>query len=38
MGLGEVTLAALAVAVILSCTSRLNVGLLAIALAWVIGV
>ena len=38
MGLGEVTLAALALAVILSCTSRLNVGLLAIALAWVIGV
>ena len=29
---------ALALAVILSCTSRLNVGLLAIALAWVIGV
>jgi Na+/H+ antiporter NhaD/arsenite permease-like protein len=38
MGLGEVTLAALALAVILSCTSQLNVGLLAIALAWVIGV
>ncbi len=38
MGLGEITLAALALAVILSCTSRLNVGLLAIALAWVIGV
>src|SRR5512138_1250795 len=38
MGLGEVTLAALALAVILSCTSRLNVGLLAIALAWIIGV
>jgi len=38
MSLGEVTLAALALAVILSCTSRLNVGLLAIALAWVIGV
>jgi Na+/H+ antiporter NhaD/arsenite permease-like protein len=38
MGLGEVTLAALALAVILSCTSRLNVGLLAIAAAWVIGV
>jgi Na+/H+ antiporter NhaD/arsenite permease-like protein len=36
--LGEITLAALALAVILSCTSRLNVGLLAIALAWVIGV
>jgi Na+/H+ antiporter NhaD/arsenite permease-like protein len=38
MSLGEITLAALALAVILSCTSRLNVGLLAIALAWVIGV
>ena len=38
MGLGEVTLAALALAVIVSCTSRLNVGLLAIALAWIIGV
>jgi Na+/H+ antiporter NhaD/arsenite permease-like protein len=38
MSLGAVTLAALALAVILSCTSRLNVGLLAIALAWVIGV
>jgi Na+/H+ antiporter NhaD/arsenite permease-like protein len=32
------TLAALAVAIVLSCTSRLNVGLLALALAWVIGV
>jgi len=38
MSLGAMTLAALALAVILSCTSRLNVGLLAIALAWVIGV
>jgi len=38
VSLGAVTLAALALAVILSCTSRLNVGLLAIALAWVIGV
>jgi di/tricarboxylate transporter len=38
MGLGEVTLGALALAIVLSCTSRLNVGLLALALAWVIGV
>jgi di/tricarboxylate transporter len=38
MSLGAVTLAALAVAIVLSCTSRLNVGLLALALAWVIGV
>ena len=38
MGLGAVTLGALALAIVLSCTSRLNVGLLALALAWVIGV
>ena len=38
MSLGELTLGALALAIVLSCTSRLNVGLLAIALAWVIGV
>ena len=38
MSLGALTLAALALAIVLSCTSRLNVGLLAIALAWVIGV
>jgi di/tricarboxylate transporter len=38
MSLGAMTLAALAVAIVLSCTSRLNVGLLAIALAWIIGV
>jgi di/tricarboxylate transporter len=38
MSLGAVTLGALALAVVLSCTSRLNVGLLALALAWVIGV
>jgi di/tricarboxylate transporter len=36
--LGEVTLGALALAIVLSCTSRLNVGLLALALAWIIGV
>jgi di/tricarboxylate transporter len=33
-----VTLGALALAIVLSCTSRLNVGLLALALAWIIGV
>ncbi len=38
MSLGAVTLGALAVAIVLSCTTRLNVGLLALALAWVIGV
>jgi di/tricarboxylate transporter len=38
VSLGAVTLGALALAVVLSCTSRLNVGLLALALAWVIGV
>jgi di/tricarboxylate transporter len=38
MSLGAITLGALALAIVLSCTSRLNVGLLAIALAWVIGV
>jgi di/tricarboxylate transporter len=38
MTLGELTLAALALAIVLSCFSQLNVGLLAIALAWVIGV
>src|SRR5262245_743684 len=38
MTLGHVTLIALAVAIVVSCVSRLNVGLLAMALAWVIGV
>ena len=38
MSLGMITLGALALAIVLSCTTRLNVGLLAIALAWVIGV
>ncbi len=38
MSLGAMTLGALALAIVLSCTSRLNVGLLAIALAWIIGV
>ena len=35
---GAVTLYALALAIVLSCTTRLNVGLLALALAWVIGI
>ncbi|HZF28939.1 MAG TPA: SLC13 family permease [Gammaproteobacteria bacterium] len=38
MSLGAMTLAALGVAIVLSCTTRLNVGLLAISLAWIIGV
>ncbi|HEX7236464.1 MAG TPA: SLC13 family permease [Gammaproteobacteria bacterium] len=38
MSLGEVTLVALAIAVVVSCVSRLNVGLLALALAWIVGV
>jgi len=32
------SLAALAIAIVLSCTSRINVGVLAVAFAWVIGV
>jgi di/tricarboxylate transporter len=36
--LGEITLAALILAVILSCFTRLNIGMLAIAMAWLIGV
>jgi Na+/H+ antiporter NhaD/arsenite permease-like protein len=38
MSLGAVTLGALALAIVVSCISRLNVGLLALALAWIIGV
>ena len=38
VSLGAVTLGALALAIVLSCTTRLNVGLVAIALAWIIGV
>jgi di/tricarboxylate transporter len=38
MSLGAVTLGALALAIVVSCVSRLNVGLLALTLAWVIGV
>ncbi|MEZ5401823.1 MAG: SLC13 family permease [Bryobacteraceae bacterium] len=36
--LGAVSLAALGVAILLSCTTRLNVGLIAIAFSWLIGV
>ena len=36
--LGYITLAALVVAITLSCTTKLNVGLLSIAFAWIIGV
>jgi di/tricarboxylate transporter len=36
--LSVVTLAALGLAILLSCTTRLNVGLLSLALAWLIGV
>src|SRR5256885_9834748 len=38
VSLGALTSGALGLAIVLSCTSRLNVGLLALALAWVIGV
>src|SRR5262245_17974746 len=38
INLGWLTLAALALAITLSCFTQLNVGLLAIALAWIIGV
>ncbi|HEU0124129.1 MAG TPA: SLC13 family permease [Bryobacteraceae bacterium] len=38
MNAGALTLTALGVAVLLSCITRLNVGLLAMALAWIIGV
>jgi di/tricarboxylate transporter len=38
MNLGGISLGALAVAVLLSCTTRLNVGLVAVAFAWIIGV
>ncbi len=38
MSLGAVTLGALALAIVVSCVSRLNVGLFALALAWIIGV
>jgi di/tricarboxylate transporter len=38
MNLGAISLGALAVAILLSCTTRLNVGLIAIAFSWIIGV
>jgi len=38
MNPGALTLGALGLAVLLSCVTRLNVGLLAMALAWIIGV
>lgn len=38
MNLAVVSVAALALAVIVSCVSRLNVGVLAVALAWIVGV
>jgi di/tricarboxylate transporter len=38
MNLAIVSVAALALAVLVSCVSRLNVGVLAVALAWIVGV
>ena len=38
MNLAVISVAALALAVIVSCVSRLNVGVLAVALAWIVGV
>ena len=38
MNLAAISLAALLVAVVVSCTSKLNVGVLAIVLAWIVGV
>jgi di/tricarboxylate transporter len=38
MNLAIVSVCALAVAVIVSCVSRLNVGVLAVAMAWIVGV
>jgi di/tricarboxylate transporter len=38
MGLAELSLAALVIAIIVSCVSEVNVGFLAIALAWFVGV
>ena len=38
MNLAVISLVALAIAVTLSCTTKINVGILAMALAWVIGV
>ena len=38
MTLAELSLAALVLAMVVSCTTRLNVGVLSIALAWIVGV
>src|SRR5690554_1667313 len=38
MNLAALSLGALAVAVIVSCVTRLNVGVLSLAMAWIIGV
>lgn len=38
MNLATLSVAALAVAIVVSCFSRLNVGVLALALAWIVGV
>src|SRR5262245_20634104 len=38
MNLAVISVAALALAVIVSCVSSLNVGVLAVALAWIVGV
>ena len=38
MNLAVLSVSALALAVIVSCVSRLNVGVLAVALAWIVGV
>src|SRR5919106_5112261 len=38
MNLAAISVAALVLAVVVSCVSRLNVGVLALALAWIVGV
>src|SRR5918999_3724083 len=38
MNLAIISVSALALAVLVSCISRLNVGVLALALAWIVGV
>jgi di/tricarboxylate transporter len=38
LNLAQLSVAALAVAIVVSCFSRLNVGVLALALAWIVGV
>ena len=38
MNLAVISVCALALAVLVSCVSRLNVGVLSIALAWIVGV